>query len=131
MFIGKDLTVLSGQLIRGESLNTRQRTQGDKPLVFIWQDGLILVIATQDRDFAVMVDGPLNMSFLCSVTRKRKPNSGRCEERRREKACVYVYTIYEFCCVCSLSLLPKPKCSFPLAVPKAVQDLSRHFHFLN
>lgn len=72
MFIGKDLTVPSGQLIRGESLNPRQRTQKEKPLVYTWHDGLRLVIATQDRDFAMMLDRPLNTSFLCSVARKKE-----------------------------------------------------------
>lgn len=72
MFIGKDLTVLSDLLIRGESLNTRQRTQREKPLVYTWHGELRLVSAPQDRDFAVMLDRLLHVSFLCSVTRKKE-----------------------------------------------------------
>lgn len=63
LFFGEDLTVLNGQLIRGESLplNTRQRTQGEKPLVYAWRGGFRFIIATQDRDFAVMLDRSPNM----------------------------------------------------------------------
>lgn len=95
LFIGKDLTILGGRPIRGESLplNTRQRTQGENPLVYTWQEGLRLVIASQDRCFAVMLDRPLNMSCLCSVTRKKETKQweiGRKGKRESLYICVYI-----------------------------------------
>lgn len=88
LFIGKDLTVRSGWLIRGESLslNTRQRTQGKKLLVYAWHDGLRLVIATLRTEILQWCWIGHWVCLSCAQWQgKRKPNSGRCKEREREK----------------------------------------------
>lgn len=57
-------------------------------------------VATQERDFPVMLDRPLNTSFLCSVTRKKETKQWETEEER-EKGNLCVPLFHDMPTVCA------------------------------